>query len=242
MLKATVLFSQVVVGIYLAGDIARQNPKFDAFLSLVEDGYHNLNNRIKEAQIQEGMGLLRKLAGVCAFIFFLLLITVPRLSSDPEWYSTVFIYCFFGAIAVWGGLSWCMQHTKTLGNAGGVICLTLVSPFALALLEKQTGIPVLAQFLGPLFYLFAKLGFPIDPLPGTWAMAFILCGFLIFALVVQYILTWAIAIPIMALSVLAVVGIIQFAKIVNVIAPKKAFSGLMIVIFILLGVVQYVWL
>lgn len=242
MLKGTVIFLQVAVGIYLAGDIARQNSKFDAFLSLVENGYHNLNNRIRDAHIQEGMGLLRKLAGVCAVIFFGLLITVPRLSADPERYSSLLIFCLFGAIAVWGGLAWCMQHTKTLGGAGWMIFLTIVSPFAMALLEKQTGVPVLAPFLELLFYLCAKLGFPIDSLPGTWAMAFILCAFLIFALLVQYILTWIMAIPVMVLSVLAVVGVIHFAKMVNVIAPKKAFSGLMLVLFILLGLVQYLWL
>lgn len=58
----------ILVGVYLAGNFARQNPKFDAFLVVIEDGYDGLNRKIKDANIRQGVILLQRIYGVLAFL------------------------------------------------------------------------------------------------------------------------------------------------------------------------------
>ena len=68
MLKATITILQILVGGYFLGNAIRQNPKFDAFLLIVENGYGGINDKLKDTRIREGVYKLGLMYGFLSFM------------------------------------------------------------------------------------------------------------------------------------------------------------------------------
>lgn len=238
MLKGIVTVMQILVGVYFMGNIARQNPKFKAFIVVLEDGYGNVNNKIKDARLTEGIVFLQLIYGFVAIssavIFFLTAYAVPEQENVKFICSMGFVFGFIG----WASVSWCMQHRKAISENAWVFLLMMVSPFAMALLEKQSGISLIRYTLEPLFHIFKVMGFHVDLPTDIWSQAGILSCMLLFVVLMQYIFSWILSIPVLLLTIFIVISMIYFARLVNLIAPDKSFSGFMIILFILLTVVQ----
>lgn len=238
MLKGIVTTLQVLVGVYFMGNIARQNPKFKAFIVVLEDRYGNLNNKIKDARLTEGIIFLQLIYGfvaiISAIMFFLMTYVVPEKENVKFLFSMGFVFGFIG----WASVSWCMQHRKAISENAWIFLLMVVSPFALALLEKQSGISLIRYTLEPLFHLFKTMGFHVDIPTGIWSQAGILSCVLLFVVLMQYIFSWILSIPVLLITIFIVISMIFFARLVNLIAPEKSFPGFMIILFILLTVVQ----
>lgn len=234
MLKAMETILEVIVGIYCLGNIARQNPKFDAFLILLEDGYGKINEKIKETSVKDGVQLLQKTYRFMVLIFFLLLLVGNSLSLNNEQYIFIFTIGFCISLLSFGGVSWCLQHKKMVSDNLWIALIIVISPFFLAFLESQSEMSLLDRFSKPLLNLLTQFGFFIDFNIGVWDLAFMISVILLVMIIVQYMFAWILSLPILLLSIIIVVLIINFAKLVNTFAPKKAFAGLIVVIFIFL--------
>lgn len=238
MLKGIVTTLQVLVGVYFMGNISRQNPKFKAFIVVLEDGYGNLNNKIKDARLTEGIVFLQLIYGfvaiTSAIMFFLIAYALPEQENVKFLCSMGFVFGFIG----WTSISWCMQHRKAISENTWVFLLMVVSPFVMALLEKQYGISLIRYTLEPLFHLFKTMGFNIDLPKGIWSQAGVLSCVLLVVVLMQYIFSWILSIPVLLITIFIVISMIYFARLVNLIAPEKSFPGFMIILFILLTVVQ----
>lgn len=239
MLKAIVFILQVIVGIYCLGNMARQNPKFDAFLILLEDGYGRVNEKVKETNVKDGVEFLKKIYGYMVLVFFLLLLIGNYLALNNEQYTFIFTIGFCISLLGLGGVSWCFQHKKMVAGNLRIVLLIVVSPFFLAFLESQSEVSLLGRFSEPLLNLLEQLGFSKDLNVETWTLAFMISAILLGMIIVQHVFAWGIFIPILLLNIIIVVLIINFAKLVNIFAPKKAFSGLMAAMFVFLMWLQY---
>lgn len=240
MVKVLVNIGLILVGVYLAGNFARQNPKFDAFLVVIEDGYDGLNRKIKDANIRQGVILLQRIYGVLAFLSVALFLVIPHVVSVTNIYlekTSIFSLVF---LAAWGALSWCLQHKKALKENSTMALLMIASPFALAFFEVQSGVPLLRAFLKPVYGILPIFNIHIDAGSGVWLLALLLSSLLVIALALQYIASWCIAIPVLFISIFLVLGAIYFARLVNTVAPQKAFFGLMVLAFVILNILQMI--
>lgn len=238
MLKGIITTLQILVGIYFMGNIARQNPKFKAFIHVLEDGYGSVNNKVKDARLKEGIAFLQLIYGfvaiASAILFFVTAYAVPEQEKVKFICSMGFVFGFIG----WASVSWCMQHRKAISENVWIFGLMVISPFAMALLERQSGVSMLGFTLQPLFHIINGIGFHLEPPTSIWSQAGILSCMLLFVVLMQYVFNWMLSIPVLLLTIAIVILMIYFARFVNVIAPDKSFSGLMMILFVLLTVVQ----
>jgi hypothetical protein len=73
MLEFFLNIVQILIGVYWAGEVARQNPKIDSFVAQLESGYEKFNLSLKDTKIVEGLAALRRIYGwlaVATIIFF----------------------------------------------------------------------------------------------------------------------------------------------------------------------------
>lgn len=238
MLKFIITILQVFVGVYCLGDIARKNSKFDAFLTLLETGYGQFNNKIQNACLKNGIAELKKIYGFFALFFFFIFIILSAFFPGSNEYmficTTGFVFSLLGR----GGISWWMQHKQVILSNAGITLLIIIFPFLLGLLERQSGVSLLKNNLEPLLNSLAQLGFVVNPDIGVWWLASILSVGLLLMVFILYISTWVLSVPIIFVSVLFTVTAISFSKLVNKISPGKAFNGLMVILFIVLTVIN----
>lgn len=238
MLKATITILQILVGVYFLGNAIRQNPKFDAFLLIVENGYGGINDKLKDTRIREGVYKLGLMYGFLSFLAFLMLFLTPYVASQSEPYFLMCSAGFIIGLIGWSSISWCLQHRKMLLENTWFWWLMPIFPFFLAFLEKQTGISILWCPLDSLFKLLNSMGVYIELPTSVWSQAFIFCAILIVFMLVQYLVMWCISIPVLIITILMVLLIVFFARLVNLIAPKTAFYGFMVILFVALILVQ----
>ncbi|QEU44079.1 hypothetical protein F3X94_23485 [Raoultella planticola] len=238
MLKAIVTILQILVGLYCLGHVIRQNPKFDAFLLVVENGYGGINNKLKDARLYDGICTLRLMYGFIGFLAFLLIFLTPYLTSAPQPYLLICGACFIISIIGWGSISWCLQHNEILLDNILFLSIFLLSPFLMAFLEERTNTPLLWYPLESIFIMLHSMNIDIDPPRNIFIQACIFSATLVFFMFVQYLFNWLISIPVLLLTIFIVLLTSSFAKIVNLFFPKNAFAGLMAILFVMLIVIQ----
>ncbi|WP_175856640.1 hypothetical protein [Burkholderia anthina] len=131
MLKILFVSLQVLIGYYWAGDMARQNPKINDFVAHLEDGYGNLNDRLKDVRVIEGLNALKNIYRYISILsiasfFILLKIAGPnRLLGD--YLSVIGMVSLFG----WFSIKWCINHKSAITGMWPHVGLMICGPVAL---------------------------------------------------------------------------------------------------------------
>lgn len=231
MLKLILNIVQIIIGVYWAGDVARQNPKIDAFVAQLELGYDVFNQQVKDIKISEGLVTLRRLYGwtaiALAAVFFLagrILGTSPKLGVI---WSIVFLVSGFG----WFSIKWCTEHKKTISQYGSQIALMVFGPLLLGSFDILMGTPFVQIIAEPFNQIPSVVPwqFPhyTNPIAVGTVMSVILAAFFC----VYYAITWVLSAPAAFLSAALVAIPVALARIVHAIAPRKAFFGFTVLIF-----------
>ena len=232
MLKLLLTTVQVLIGVYWAGAIARQNPHIDAFLKLMEGGYAGFNSRLKDADFQTSVSHLRKFYGwfavavLVSFIFFGRLVTLSP-SIGTIW-SLSFVATFFG----WFSLKWCLDHKRTVKELGPNTALMIFAPFLMAGMDSfaDTGFTkVLAE---PLVRSAHLLGVSSPNAADPWLIAAVFSGLFMLCFAIMYSLTWLSATPMAFLSLALVAIPVWLARLVHAIDPKNTFFWFSVVIML----------
>ncbi|WP_319418845.1 hypothetical protein [Pleurocapsa sp. FMAR1] len=221
--------TQVLIGIYWAGEIARQNTYIDNFVSSLESGYRYFNQNIKEIKIVNNLIAVRKLYGWLTIINFLFLVIFHYFFSSSigliSFWSIAFILCLFG----WFSLKWCLEHKKTVSEFKLQIFYITFSPFALSILCFVTDNQIMQLIVEPLRESLIQMGlsFPTHPiLCGALLSTFV--GFIFF---IYYISTWFFSVPIAFISTLIIATPVFVARFIHLISPNQPFFGFTAILF-----------
>ena len=229
MLKFTLTLIQYVIGIYWIGAAARQNPKVDIFIAQLEGKYGDFNRRLTELPVLQGLQILQKGYGWAAVASGLLFMATAFVRGGPG-LQTLCSVAFLASFLGWFSIKWCTRHKAAIAEYLPQTLLILASPLIFVLIESFTGEPLIGQLLGPFIKLFEDAGIPV-PVTTPWGYGMIMTGMLLVSLAVMYFMTWILSAPVAIASVCAVVLAVTFARLVEVIAPVKAFVGFTILLF-----------
>ncbi|MFC4296671.1 hypothetical protein ACFO0J_01285 [Castellaniella hirudinis] len=231
MLKTLLSFVQIIISIYWAGNIARQNQKIDELVTYLENGYDSFNKKLKDAKINESLLSLKKLYGWSAVLFFSMSFVLPRLiESNPSLFNVPLLVSFGSAFG-WFSIKWCLHHRKTVQEIGPQILLMIFSPVLVGIFDLLFNISFMHIFATSLYSI---------PLPFDWEIPYftnpIIIG-LIFSILLAslfffyYIITWIFTAPAAFVSVTIILLPVLFARFIHTIAPKKPFFGFTIILY-----------
>lgn len=241
MLKLTLSLIQILIGIYWAGDVARQNPKIDAFVAQLEDGYGAFNQRLQGIRIGDGLIVLRRIYGWTAVAAAMLFFVLGRyLGQNPvfrTFWSTAFFVSFFG----WFSIRWCTEHKRAVSDYGPQVALFVFGPLLMGAFDILMGTPFVQILMEPLNRVPNPWGWTIQQPANSIALGAVLSAFLAVFFAVYYVITWVFAAPAAFVSALVVALPVALARFVYVIAPRKAFFGLTAVVLTLATLWQ-LWL
>jgi hypothetical protein len=231
MLKLTLNIIQILIGVYWAGEVARQNPKIDNFVAQLESGYGKFNQSIKDANIIEGLSALRKLYGWLAITAFVLLFVLGRFfATSPRlgyFWSVTFAICCFG----WFSIKWCLEHKKTVAEFGPQVALIVFGPLWVGVFDLLMGTPFMQILSEPFQKIPNPWGFQFPTFTNPIAFGAVLSGILTFFFAVYYAITWFLTVPTSFVSALFIVVPVFLARFVHVIAPRKPFFGFTVLLF-----------
>lgn len=231
MLKLFLTLIQVLIGFYWAGDMARQNKRIDASVSLLEQGYGAFNERVKTAKLIDGLSMLRRFYGCAAVIsslvFFFVLRLLPPNQQFAQFLSTIVLISTFG----WFSIKWCIDHKKTFEEVGSHIALGIFSPLLIGAFDLLLGTPF-TQILAQAFYslpstLISNLPRLTNPIAIGGAISLLFA--ILFA--ICYALTWLLSAPLAFASVAIVLLPVAMARFIDTLAPKRSFVGFTFVLF-----------
>ncbi len=237
MLKILLDVVQIVIAFYWAGNMARQNPKIDALVTHLENGYRSFNEKLKDSNIVEALAMLRRFYGwVAVASFSTTLVLLNVIGPNAEFFgflSMVGLGSGFG----WFSIKWCLEHRKTVGQFGSNVLLMVSGPILIGVFDALLHTPF-TQILADGFY---RL-----PLPAGWEIPVLTNPIaiggaisLLFAALVgfYYIVAWSLAVPAAFASVAIVLLPVWLARIIHVVAPQTPFVGFTFVLF----AVAFLW-
>lgn len=231
MLKIACTILQILTGLYLAGNMSRQNAKVDAFVGRLEHIYGNFNERLRDAEVRRGLtGLSRIYAWIATLAMIVVIVFLyggQRESRIFEWSSIVFFAAYLG----WFSIKWCLEHRKAVADFGWQPLVLVAAPLLLAVIDSfaMTGLfqPLMDQMRT---FPFPEAFQPYLSEPLAVAAALSLCFGLGFA--AMYVMTWVISVPVAITSIVMITLPITLARVVHAIAPNKAFTGFVMLVFI----------
>jgi hypothetical protein len=232
MLKIFLNLILVVVAIYWAGDVARQNSRIDAFVAQLELGYGQFNQRLRDTTIIDGLTTLQRLYGWAAILTVASLFLFGRLFGGNGTVGIVWSSCFLISVFGWFSIRWCISHRRAATEYGSQVALLVFGPTLMGILDVLAGTPFTQLLAEPFGRIPNPWGWenPVstaNPMALGAAMSLALAVF--FA--VYYVITWMLAIPAAFASAVLVALPVAVARFIHVIAPRKAFFGLTVVVF-----------
>lgn len=231
MLKTLLTFVQIVTGFYWAGDMARQNPKVDALVTHLENGYGSFNEKLKDAKIVEGLSMLRGFYGWVAVATFSMFFVLPKVIGPNSKFFGFLSLVGLGSVFGWFAIKWCLDHRETVREFGSQVSLLVFGPILIGtfdLLFHTQFTQILAE------------GFYRLPLPFGWEVPHLTNPIaiggaisLLFAAFVglYYIITWLLTVPAAFASVAIVLLPVLLARFIHAVAPRKPFVGFTFVLF-----------
>jgi len=226
----------VLAGIYGFGDMARQNAKFDNFVSEIELGYASFNMKLANLEVREALITLGKWFGWLTILLLLVIMFLrPTIHSHPSLYFWI-NYLLLAFAVQWASIRWCLNHKKSAHELGRTALMIISTPILIGLLEILSGISMtdplrvlLAQTISSEYI--ANLAIVSGPLKfGSLISCFMLIGFVFY-----YCLFWVLTIPVVFATGFLITSAVKFAKLVNLIAPKTPFQGFVICLFVIVS-------
>ncbi|MGO4574100.1 hypothetical protein [Microvirga sp. 2TAF3] len=226
------------VAIYGMGSAARQHTKVDEVLTLIECGYGSFNNRLKRASIHEGLKSLKKVYGWATVIvvvaFFILGRSVEANKALGSVLSVAFVATFLG----WFSIQWSTEHKKELAKSAPLV-LAALGPLVIGAIDFVSGTSWINTSAEPFYTLMAGIGLNVPHVNNPAVLGGIISAIFAVSFAIFYLLTWLIVAPIAFASVALIALPIWFAKVVDLIAPKKAFPGFIMIVTVALALWEW---
>lgn len=219
-------------GLYLAGDMIRQNPKLDALLSTAENFYSVLNGKLLTASIGNGLRVLQRLYGFLAVVLVVLFV----LSSLYGWQNsagkTIVATSLIFALVAWFSILWCLDHKSVVSAALPNVALFVAGPLAMGFMDLLLGSNLTSIFASQISQLLQPLHVPWQLPSNPVATGAITAAMFTFFWLLQYMLAWILCFPFALMALTIAATILALAKAIDRFAPKKPFVGLVAFLFL----------
>lgn len=231
MLRLLLNLVQIVIAIYWAGDVARQNHKIDAFVAQLELGYGQFNQRLRDVKIVEGLAALQRLYGWVAIVTVASLILFGRLFGGNATAGLAWPSFFLVSVFGWFSIKWCINHRKAVFEYGPQVALLVFGPILMGVLDALTGTPFVQVLAEPFARIPNPWGWQVPRFTNPMALGALMSAVLAAFFGLYYVVAWILSIPAAFASAALVALPVALARIIHVIAPRKAFFGLTVLLF-----------
>lgn len=228
-----VALTTAFVAIYGMGSVARQNTKVDEALTLIECGYGSFNDRLKRACVHEGLKSLRKVYGWATVIVVVAFFILGRGVEANKALGSVLSIAFVASFLGWFSIQWSTEHKKELAKSAPLVVIAL-GPLILGVFDFFSGTSWINTSAEPFYIAMAGTGLNIPHIENPAVLGGIISAIFAISLAIFYLLTWLLVVPIAFASIALIALPIWFAKVVDLIAPKKAFPGFIMIVTVVL--------
>lgn len=234
-MKFFLVFIQSILAIYLAGELARQNTKVDAFISQVENNYDTWNERIRNLDVKKATIVLKKIYAVISIVITISFLVSSHFLSEYKILNGYLSIASIFFIFLWVTLQW---YTVDKGVSGFKyqFFIFIISPLVMAAFDFVTGSRFVWEMARIYYTIAYQLGFnpPLIDDPIFLGLIMALFGFVM--IVLQYFYTAIISYPVAIFSIAIVATPIYFARIVHGFNPNNSFSGFALIISFVISI------
>lgn len=232
LMKLLLTLIMTFCGIYLAGDMVRQNPTLNALLSSAEKMYAVLNRKVANTSIIDGLRVLQRVYGVFTITLAIAFaITIALSYSDTALSAILAITCLTATFA-WFSILWCLDHKRVVSAVVPNAALMVFGPIAIGVMDLLTGTNFTSILASPLLQLLQLTGLtwnvPSNPITIGAVSSVVFTAFWL----AQYAIAWALCFPFAFLAALTAAAIMAVAKAIDRFAPKKPFVGAVVLVLI----------
>lgn len=231
MLKTILTFVQIVIGFYWAGDMARQNPRVDALVTHLENGYEGFNEKLKDAKIVEGLSMLKRFYGWVAVAIFSMFFALSKiLGSNPQFFFFMSLVGL-GSVFGWFSIKWCLEHRRTIREFSSNVLIMIFAPILIGIFDFFLHTPFTQVLAEGFYHLPLPDGWEVPHLTNPLAIGGAISLFFATFVGFYYIITWLLTVPAAFASVAIVLLPVLLARFIHVAAPRKPFVGFTFVLF-----------
>lgn len=231
MLKLLLNIVQIFIGIYWAGEVARQNPKVDSFVAQLESGYEKFNLGLNDTKIVEGLAALRRIYGWLAVATIIFFFAFSRFFAGSPRLGYLWSLSFIVSLFGWFSIKWCLDHKKTVSEFGPQIALIVFGPLLMGVFDLLMGTPFTQILSGPIQAMpnpwGDQLSLPANPIGFGAVLSLVLAVF--FA--IYYSVTWLLTAPAAFGSAILIAIPVFLARFVQAVWPRKPFFGFTVLLF-----------
>ncbi|WP_345977567.1 hypothetical protein [Sulfurimonas sp. HSL3-7] len=238
MTKLILNIIQMLIGIYWAGEVARQNKKVDDFVAQLEKGYQSFNQNLQETTISNGLIVLRKFYGWFAFVSLVMIFSMGALSIRNPELAYIFSLFLIGSCLSWFSIKWVTEHKKTISEIGPQAALFVFSPLLMGAFDFIFGtsfIPILTKSLANTSLPF---GYEITQDMNPIVFSFMVTLLFVSVFAIYYLITWMLTTAIAFASTVVIAIPVLLARLIHIVWPKKAFFGFTVLIFAIVTIWQ----
>ena len=231
-LKVILAVLASISGVYLAGDMVRQNAKLDALLTDAEQMFAVLNRKVSAATVGDGLRVLQSVYGVLAVAFVLLLTVVNLVRLGGADFRSGVAVAALTALALWVAILWCRDHKRVLATVLPNVSLLVFGPVAIGVMDVLLGsnfASILAASIAQALQL-AHVGF--HPPSSPIILGVLIAVVVAVLLTLQYVLAWLVCFPVAFVAALFAAATLALANAIDTAFPKKPFVGLVVLVFL----------
>lgn len=232
MIKNLLVLVMSLVSVYWLGGRVRTNPRVDALLTTLENGYTAFHNKVKNSTISDVVTILRPIYGWLALLtgvaFFMLGKVGVQSPIAVGLLSAAFLFC----LSSWAAIKWVSEHRLILRNHASMVSMMVFGPLVIGVLSRMSVTPLIDPLYAHLVWTVSLLGMELPINVGqVWQGA--IMSIIIFTIIVgNYLLAWLFAVFVAYPPILVALAPVYLTKCLDRLFPGDAFLGFTVFLYL----------
>lgn len=224
---------QIIISIYWAGEVVRQNPKVENLIEVIERGYKSFNSSLKDVQVVNALRVLRKIYVYLIVIIISAILIQDFLSTNLTILNLILSRLLPITLLGWFSLEWCLDHKKYISGVSPQVLLIIVSPVLFVIIDQLMSTSISDVIVVPCTQILDAIGY--EPPTNNILISMVCTLTITLSIAIFYILAWFISVPIAFVSAILVCIPIFFARLMHYFFPHKPFFGFTVLAFIIVS-------
>lgn len=222
----------LIVSLYLIGSPVRQNNKVDQVITLIEGGYKNLNQNLRNIEVQATLQVVSNFCSQVLIVTFLGIIA-SSIVTDNHTVKIILGGILVIATLIKQSIQSILNHKKALATYAQYAAIAALAPIGLLWIGGDSGLPLFPENKTTL----TIASFISDELTVQQSLAIAMSIMMTVSVLIMYLLSTIVSI----ITFTALYIIIWSAKITAIIvekfAPINNLQGLSVIIFTVLTLI-----
>lgn len=154
MLKFALASVQALIGIYWAGEIARQNKDFNTIVTIIEERFSGVSEYVRDASVRSILMRIQNVSGISSILMYIMLLAMYIITSIMKLkvsenvlypvYLTMFVIATV-SIFLYISIAAVFNRKKAIRYALIIFALCVIGAFCLAFFDNEKSLDITKQ-------------------------------------------------------------------------------------------------